>query len=75
MSDHKYTQYGFDGPYWDKKSREIEAELDARTEPGDRAVSWESEPDTEVTWVGENGITWVFVDDFDSPGADKWGER
>lgn len=57
MSDegHKYTQYGFDGSYWEKKERKTVYLLDPDM--------IHHEPDTEVTWVGENGITWVFVDE------------
>ena len=53
--NHKYTFHGFDGPYWDRKSRKLEAELEARTEPGDRAVSWTSTPDRlEKTDLGQD---------------------
>jgi hypothetical protein len=72
---HKYTQYIPDSTYWDKRSREIEAEVDARTEPGDKAVSWDDWRDMTFTWVGENGWIWVFHDelvcDEQTPGLDK----
>lgn len=33
------------------------------------------EPPTRVTYIGENGLTWVFVEEeTPSPGADKGGE-
>lgn len=41
---HRYTQYGFNGSYWEKKA--------ARERPS-----------TRVTWVGENGLTWIFKEE------------
>jgi len=56
---HKYTQAGFDGPYWEAKERR-DQEFQTGWDAVSRGVP--EEPDTEVTWVGESGITWVFVD-------------
>lgn len=53
MTEHRYTQYMPDSTYWDKEKKPTHIGI---------------EPPTEVTWVGENGLTWTFIEEEDDEG-------